>query len=275
MTSRFGNWKKGFHDGVPVCLGYFAVSFAFGIQAALIGMSAFDATMLSFLNVTSAGQFAALDIIAATGSFLSLILVQLVVNIRYSLMSAALSQKVSPNLPIRYRLAMAYGITDEIFALSAMAPTPLSPWYTFGLISVAIPGWCGGTLAGAILGNVLPGRIISALGVAIFGMFIAIIIPDARDKKPVRLCVVASMVLSFAMAYAPVVKRIPSSYRLIIITLAVSLAAAVLFPVEEDGELSDGVDVSSDGASEKTDAGYDERPEAAGRAASRGEEATA
>ena len=234
MGSRLGNWKKGFHDGVPVCIGYFAVSFAFGIQAALIGMSAFDATMLSLLNVTSAGQFASLEIIAAGGSFLSLILVELVVNIRYSLMSAALSQKVAPSLPIRYRLAMAYGITDEVFALSAMAPTPLSPWYTFGLISVAFPGWIGGTFAGAVMGTVLPARIISALGVAIFGMFIAIIIPDAKDKKPVRLCVIASMVLSFAMAYAPVVKRIPSSYRLILITVGVSLAAAVLFPVEED-----------------------------------------
>ncbi len=185
--TKLGNWKKGVKDGIPVCLGYFAVSFAFGIQAALAGLSAFDATLLSFLNVTSAGQFAGLDVIVQAGSLLSLILVQLVVNIRYSLMSAALSQKVSPNLPVRYRLAMAYGITDEIFALSAMAPTPLSPYYTFGLISIAIPGWCGGTLVGAALGAVLPGRIISALGVAIFGMFLAIILPDARDKKRVRI----------------------------------------------------------------------------------------
>ena len=234
MSSNFANWKKGFRDGVPICIGYFAVSFAFGIQAALIGMSAFDATMLSLLNVTSAGQFAGLDVIAASGSYLSMILVQLVVNIRYSLMSAALSQKVSPKLPVRFRLAMAYGITDEVFALSAMAPTPLSPFYTFGLVSIAFPGWCFGTLAGAALGNVLPARIISALGVALYGMFLAIILPDARDKKPVRVTVVVTMLLSVGMAYLPVLKKIPSSYRLILITVVMALIAAVLWPVEEE-----------------------------------------
>ena len=241
--NAFTNWKKGVRDGIPVCLGYFAVSFAFGIQAALIGMSALDATILSLLNVTSAGQFAALDVIVQAGSFISMIMLQLVVNIRYSLMSAALSQRVSPKLPVGYRLAMAYGITDEIFALSAVAPAPLSPYYTFGLISIAIPGWCFGTLAGAVLGNVLPARIISALGVAIFGMFIAIIIPDAKDKKPVRFCVVVSMLVSFAMAYAPVLKGIPSHYRLILITLAVSFIAAVVFPIEEEAGEAEGESV--------------------------------
>ena len=154
--SRFQIWKKGAQHGIPVGLGYFAVSFAFGIQAAGIGIRAPQAALLSLLNLTSAGQLASLDIIAAGGSYLTLALQQFVVNIRYMLMSASLSQNVSPELPTGKRMAIAYGLSDEVFALSAMYPKPLDPLYTFGIISVAVPGWTIGTLLGAAMGQILP-----------------------------------------------------------------------------------------------------------------------
>ena len=226
-------WRQGVRHGIPIFLGYFAVSFAFGISASRIGISFGSATLLSFMNLTSAGQLAALDVIARAGSYLSMAALQFVVNVRYFLMSASLSQRVSPDLPLRHRLLMAYGITDEVFALSAVYPEPLNPFYTYGLMTSAVPGWCIGTLLGASMGGILPARVISALGVAIYGMFLAIIIPDAREKRPVRFCVIASMLASLVLAGAPVLRRIPSHYRLILVTLAVSLIAAVCFPVDD------------------------------------------
>ena len=246
-------WKQGVRDGIPIFLGYFAVSFAFGIRTSQLGIGAGSATLLSFMNLTSAGQLAALDVIARAGSYLSMAFLQLVVNIRYLLMSASLSQRVSPDLPLRHRMLMAYGITDEVFALSAVAPKPLSPFYTYGLITSAVPGWCLGTLFGALMGGILPTRIISALGVAIYGMFLAIIIPAATEKKPVRFCVIASMLAGLALTYLPVLKKIPSNYRLILITLAVSLAAAVLFPVDDDMENGRDAGGSDGGSSARPD----------------------
>lgn len=147
---------SGLKDGMPICFGYFAVSFAFGIQAAGIGLSVFEASVLSALNVTSAGQFAALAIIASGASLIELAFTQLIINLRYFLMSCALSQKLSPSLPLGHRLGIAYGMTDEIFAVSVSQREPLSPFYSYGLIAVAIPGWVLGTALGAAAGNILP-----------------------------------------------------------------------------------------------------------------------
>ena len=143
---------SGLKDGMPICFGYFAVSFAFGIQAAGIGLSVFEASVLSALNVTSAGQFAALAIIASGASLIELAFTQLIINLRYFLMSCALSQKLSPSLPLGHRLGIAYGMTDEIFAVSVSQREPLSPFYSYGLIAVAIPGWVLGTALGAAAG---------------------------------------------------------------------------------------------------------------------------
>ena len=230
----FEIWKQGFRHGIPVALGYFAVSFAFGIQAAGTGIRVIQAALMSVTNLTSAGQLASLSVIAAGGSYITLALQQLVVNIRYMLMSASLSQHVSPSLPTPYRLLMAFGLSDEVFALSAMYPEPLPPVYTYGIMSAAIPGWTAGTFLGAAMGEILPGRITSALGLAIYGMFLAIIIPDARAKRPVLAAVLLAMAGSVLVNYCPGFNRIPPSYRLIAVTLCVGILMAILAPVREE-----------------------------------------
>ena len=235
-SSSFDIFKKGLRDGIPVMLGYFTVSFAFGIQAAACGITSLQAALLSLLNVTSAGQLASLSVIAAGGSYVALAIQQAVVNIRYLLMSASLSQHVSKELPTRSRMTMAYGITDEIFALSAMYPVPLKPVYTYGLICCAVPGWVAGTFLGSTMGQILPARIVSALGLAIYGMFLAIIIPDARKSRPILFCVLAAMGGSILFRYCPGLNSIPESYRLVIVTLAVGFAAALLAPVPDEEE---------------------------------------
>ncbi len=235
--SRSGYYKKGVKDGIPILLGYFAVSFAFGINAAAIGITPPEAALLSFMNLTSAGQMASLDVIAQAGSYLSMALLQFVVNLRYMLMSASLSQHVEPSLPVRWRLLMSFGLSDEIFALSAAAPVPLSPYYTIGLMSSAIPGWCLGTFLGALFGQILPERIISALSVAIYGMFLAIIIPEGKKSKAVALAIIAAMAGSTALSH--LLPSVSSGNRLILITIAVAAAAAVLAPVKEEDHMQE------------------------------------
>ena len=222
---------SGLKDGMPICFGYFAVSFAFGIQAAGIGLSVFEASVLSALNVTSAGQFAALAIIASGTSLIALAFPQLIINLRYFLMSCALSQKLSP---LGHRLGIAYGMTDEIFAVSVSQREPLSPFYSYGLIAVAIPGWVLGTALGAAAGNILPAVLTNALGIAIYGMFIAIILPPAKENRVVAGVVVLSMVLSALFTYLPVLCNISSGFRIIIITLITAGGAALLFPIPDE-----------------------------------------
>ena len=225
---------SGLKDGMPICFGYFAVSFAFGIQAAGIGLSVFEASVLSALNVTSAGQFAALAIIASGASLFELAFTQLIINLRYFLMSCALSQKLSPSLPLGHRLGIAYGMTDEIFAVSVSQREPLSPFYSYGLIAVAIPGWVLGTALGAAAGNILPAVLTNALGIAIYGMFIAIILPPAKENRVVAGVVVLSMVLSALFTYLPVLCNISSGFRIIVITLITAGGAALLFPIPDE-----------------------------------------
>ena len=224
---------KGMKDGMPICFGYFAVSFAFGIQASGIGLSIFESAVLSAANVTSAGQFAALGIIAAGASYIELAFTQLIINMRYFLMSCALSQRLSPTMHPLHRLGIAYGVTDEIFAVSVAQPAPLSPFYSYGLISVAIPGWVLGTLFGAAAGNILPAVLTNALGVALYGMFIAIVVPPAKENKVVAGVALLAMALSTLFTFAPVLKEISSGFRIILITVLVSALAAFFFPVEE------------------------------------------
>ena len=222
-------FSSGLKDGMPICFGYFAVSFAFGIQAAGIGLSVFEASVLSALNVTSAGQFAALAIIASGASLIELAFTQLIINLRYFL-----SQKLSPSLPLGHRLGIAYGMTDEIFAVSVSQREPLSPFYSYGLIAVAIPGWVLGTALGAAAGNILPTVLTNALGIAIYGMFIAIILPPAKENRVVAGVVVLSMVLSALFTYLPVLCNISSGFRIIVITLITAGGAALLFPIPDE-----------------------------------------
>lgn len=226
-------FSSGLKDGMPICFGYFAVSFAFGIQAAGIGLSVFEASVLSALNVTSAGQFAALAIIASGASLIELAFTQLIINLRYFLMSCALSQKLSPSLPLGHRLGIAYGMTDEIFAVSVSQREPLSPFYSYGS-SPSPPGWVLGTALGAAAGNILPTVLTNALGIAIYGMFIAIILPPAKENRVVAGVVVLSMVLSALFTYLPVLCNISSGFRIIVITLITAGGAALLFPIPDE-----------------------------------------
>ena len=236
MSTAFGQWKKGCRDGIPIGLGYLAVSFSFGILALRSGLTVGQAVMISALNLTSAGQFASLSIIAAAGSYVELALSQLVINLRYCLMSASLSQKVDRNASFFHRFFMAFGVTDEIFALSVSVKGPLSPFYTYGQMSVAIPGWTLGTLLGAVAGNILPARVLSALGVALYAMFCAIIIPPARKNPLLTIVILCSMAASVVFTYTPILRDISSGTRVIILTVGISAIAAWLRPVVKDGD---------------------------------------
>ena len=238
MSSKAKNeFLEGCQDAIPICLGYIAVSFAFGIEASKIGMTTFQAALTSLLNVTSAGQFSALDVIARNGSFIELAILQFIINLRYMLMSTALSQKLSSKVGTLQRLGISYGVTDEIFALSFFRKGSLNPLYSYGLIITSVFGWVFGTVLGAFSGQILPERLISCLGLAIYGMFIAIIIPDTRTNRTILGIVVSAMVLSSVFTYVPMLaSHISSGFRIIIITVVVAAFAAFISPVQEEKE---------------------------------------
>lgn len=230
------NFKRGIQDGIPIGLGYFAVSFTFGMMAVSGGLTAWQAVLISLTNLTSAGQFAGLGIIVAGGSMWEMALTQLVINLRYCLMSFSLSQKLEKNISTGHRLAVAFGVTDEIFGVSASQEGRLSPWYNYGVMSMAIPGWTLGTLVGAVLGNVLPGFLVSALNVAIYGMFLAVIIPPAKKNKSVLGVVIGAMAISTVFAVVPVLNKVSSGFVIIITTLIVAGLAAHFSPIPEEKE---------------------------------------
>lgn len=231
--SKFSLWKKGIKDGIPIFLGYLAVSFTFGIAAKKAGVSPMEAVLMSATNLTSAGQFAALNIIANGSTYFEMAITQLIINLRYCLMSSALSQKLSSKIPYWHRFVMSFGITDEIFGVSICVEDELSPFYSYGLMTAAIPGWTFGTFLGIMSGSLLPEGVISALSVALYGMFIAVIIPPARKSKIIAGIVIISMISSFAFAKLPILKNITSGFRIIILTVIIAGVAAVLFPIEE------------------------------------------
>ena len=230
------NFKRGIQDGIPIGLGYFAVSFTFGMMAVSGGLTAWQAVLISLTNLTSAGQFAGLGIIVAGGSMWEMALTQLVINLRYCLMSFSLSQKLEKNISTGHRLAVAFGVTDEIFGVSASQEGRLSPWYNYGVMSMAIPGWTLGTLVGAVLGNVLPGFLVSALNVAIYGMFLAVIIPPAKKNKSVLGVAIGAMAISTVFAVVPVLNKVSSGFVIIITTLIVAGLAAHFSPIPEEKE---------------------------------------
>lgn len=230
------NFKRGIQDGIPIGLGYFAVSFTFGMMAVSGGLTAWQAVLISLTNLTSAGQFAGLGIIVAGGSMWEMALTQLVINLRYCLMSFSLSQKLEKNISTGHRLAVAFGVTDEIFGVSASQEGRLSPWYNYGVMSMAIPGWTLGTLVGAVLGNVLSGFLVSALNVAIYGMFLAVIIPPAKKNKSVLGVVIGAMAISTVFAVVPVLNKVSSGFVIIITTLIVAGLAAHFSPIPEEKE---------------------------------------
>lgn len=234
MASRRAFFKKGMKNGVPIGLGYLAVSFSFGIMAVKNGLTEGQSILMSALNLTSAGQFASLSIIAAGGGYLELAISQLVINLRYALMSFSLSQKFDEKAHWLHRCAAAFGNTDEIFALASAVNGAVSPWYMYGMMAVAVPGWVTGTALGAIAGNVLPLRVLSALGVALYAMFCAIIIPPARKNRVLAVIILCAMAASVIFTFAPLLRDISSGTRVIILTVAIAAIAALVRPVKEE-----------------------------------------
>ena len=225
---------KGMRHGIPIFLGYFVVSFSLGIAAANIGLNCFQGFLASFLNHASAGQYAGFTVIAADAPYFEAALITLVTNARYLLMSAALSQNLSPDMPFIHRFGIGYTMTDEIFSISMGQGKPLNPYYSYGAFCMASPGWCFGTVLGILAGNILPLKLVSALSVALYGMFIAIIIPVARKNRIIAVLIAISFALSFAFAKLPVLSNLSFSMRTIILTIAISATAALLFPVKEE-----------------------------------------
>ena len=217
-------------DGIPIGLGYFAVSFAFGMMGVSGGLSIGHVVLISATNLTSAGQFAGLDIILSDSAYIEMILTEFIINLRYSLMSFSLSQKIDDNGQIIHRFITAFGVTDEIFGIGASRPGSLSPFYCYGAMAVAIPGWVVGTLCGAISGELLPDRAMSALSVAIYGMFLAIIIPPAKNDRTILFVVLAAMIASSIFYYAPMLRQISSGFVIIIVTVVTSACATWLKP---------------------------------------------
>ena len=234
MSTNLKEWQKGVKDGIPIALGYMAVSFTFGIIAKQSGLNPFEAVFLSITNFTSAGQFAGLTLIATSAAFLEIALTQLIINSRYFLMSAALSQKIDQRTPLIHRMLMAAGISDEVFGLSMTVQGKLNPYYTYGIISMAMPGWALGTLLGVVSGNVLPPRMVSALSIALYGMLLAVIIPPAKGNKMLTVLIIISMVTSLLFASLPILNTISSGVKIILLTIVIAGIAAILFPVKEE-----------------------------------------
>ena len=231
------NWnayRTGVNRGLPVGVGYFSVSFGFGAMAAAQGVKALDATLISLTNLTSAGQFAGLTLILACATLWELVLTQLVINSRYALMSLALSQKMGQRIGVIPRLFIAFFNTDEIFALAMAEKNPLTVPFMMGLGTTPILGWTAGTLCGALAGSVLPASIRVALGVMLYGMFIAIVVPPARQEKPVLITVILALVLSCLFTWAPVLKEVSAGISIVICTVAAAAVVAWLHPIEEE-----------------------------------------
>ena len=230
-------FKRGVTDGLPICLGYLSVSFGIGLLAAKAGMTAVQAVVLSLTNLTSAGQAAGIEIIAAGGTLLETALTQFVINLRYALMGLSLSQKLDSSFRTPQRLIASYGITDEVFGVSAAYAGKLRSAYMYGMILIATAGWVAGTLLGALAGEALPVSVTNALGIMLYGMFIAIIIPAARKDHKVFCVILIAVGLSLLFRY--VFPFVTSGFAVIICAILASVAGAVFFPVpeEEDGEI--------------------------------------
>lgn len=225
---------RGMKAGIPIAMGYFAVAMALGINAVSAGITALQSALASLLNNASAGEYIAFTLIAAEASYIELIAMEAVANSRYLLMSASLSQKLEENTSTLKRLLLGFTVTDEIFGVSMMQDGRISPYFTYGAFIVATTGWTGGTLAGALMGNILPATVVGALGVGLYGMFISVFVPEAKNNRIVAALVIISFIMSAAFEFTPYINSIPSGVRIIILTVLISLGAAILFPVKEE-----------------------------------------
>ena len=233
-TDNRAAFRDGARDGVPIGLGYLAVAFSLGIAAKHAGLTPAQGFVVSFLCSASAGEYVGFTLIGAAATYLEIALATLVANARYILMSCALSQRVKPGTPFLHRLGVAFGITDEIFGASIARPGYLNPWHNYGAMAVAIPLWSVGTMLGVIAGNLLPLRLVSAFSVALYGMFLAIIIPPARKSRILTGIILLCFAASYGAAHLPVICELAEGTRTILLTVLIAGGAAILFPREEE-----------------------------------------
>lgn len=236
MNNCFSNlkFKNGVKDGLPIGLGYFPVAFAFGVQASILGVPILISLLISMTNLTSAGQLAGLTIVATMGSFIEIIATQLVINSRYFLMSTMLSQKTDDSFTFKHRLLTSTFITDEIFAIAVSKPNNISKNYFYGLALLPYIGWALGTLFGATAGNLLPQRVVLALGIALYAMFIAIIVPPSTKNLGVLFAVLLSASISCLFYYLPILKKVSSGFAIIISAVLSASVIAYFFPVKKE-----------------------------------------
>lgn len=233
MANSKSLYKKGLLDGLPIGLGYFPISFGFGISTVNLGLKALYAILISVTNLTSAGQVAGVSVIVAAGTLIEMALTQLVINLRYSLMGIALSQKLSATFGNLNRFILSFFITDEIFAVAAIKKVALTPIYMYGLVTMPMIGWSLGTACGAVLGSMLPGDITAALGIAIYGMFIAIVVPPSKKDRGVFIAVIFAAAINCIIKYVPLFKAVTPGFAIIICAVAASAFAALVMPYKE------------------------------------------
>ena len=233
---------EGVHDGMPIALGYFVVSFTLGIAARNAGLDPLQGFLASLFNNASAGEYAGFTVIASDAPYLEIILITLVANARYMLMSCALSQKFQPGTSIWHRIFVGFDVTDEIFGITIARKGPLNPYYNYGAMALALPGWAVGTSLGVVAGNILPPAVVSALSVALYGMFLWVIIPPARKNRIVGALVLASFVLSYLASILPGLSALSAGTRTIILTVLIAGIGAALFPVPEHCQQQEGDD---------------------------------
>ncbi|MDY2838965.1 MAG: AzlC family ABC transporter permease [Treponema sp.] len=225
---------EGFRDGFPIGLGYFAVAFSLGIVAQNAGLNPIEGFIASFFNVASAGEYALFTSIQAKATYIEIAIITLVVNARYLLMSCALSQRFNPETKFIHRFLVGFGITDEIFGISIARPGYVNPLYNYGAIAISVPLWSLGTSLGIIAGNFLPARVVSALSVALYGMFIAIIVPPAKKNIVIAIAVAVSFVLSYLCTIIPWIKNISGGTRTIVLTALISAVVAIIKPIKDE-----------------------------------------
>ncbi len=227
-------FKEGMKDGLPIGLGYFAVSFSLGIAARNAGLSPLQGLISSLLINASAGQYALYLFTSTGGAYFELMIITLITNARYFLMSCALSQKISPQTHLGHRMLIGFDITDELFGISISRKGMLNPFYFYGAMVTTIPFWAAGSTIGIMAGNILPSNVVSALSVALYGMFLAVIIPQAKKDKVVGVLIIVSFIASYIVSRLEVFKALSSGIRIIILTVALASLAAILFPIKEE-----------------------------------------
>ena len=229
------DFKNGLLAGIPIALGYLSVSFTFGIIAITYGFTVWEATLISMTNLTSAGQFSGINTMLFPGLWLDMLISQLTINVRYSFMSIALSQRLNKRFSGIWRWILGFFITDEIFAV-AVSQEKVSKSFFAGLSTLPYIGWTLGTFLGAVLGNILPENVLAALGLALYGMFIAIVVPVMKEEKAVIIAVIIAAALSTAFSYAPMLKNISSGLSISFCAVVSAAIVAIIRPIRDDAE---------------------------------------